>query len=171
MVWHCDRAAALEYLIMLAECLGCREHPSHCSALPPEEVLCLARGAPAVLAAVKSAGGVLALMKADYDAARCLGDSVMLATGDLRRRWLSVDDCRQIEYNFAMLGLIRLQSAASDMRRGLPGGAQRAYAAARHGANLLRIFVIDAKFCRQLGLLTTPAEFFQVGSTDACPAD
>jgi hypothetical protein len=168
VVWHCDRAVALEYLIMLAECLGCREQPS---ALPPEEVVCLARGAPAVLASVKSAGGVLALLKADPAAARCLGDSVMLAAGDLRRRWLSVDDCRQIEYDFALLGLSSLQAAAADMRRGLPGGAQRAYAAARLGHNLLRTFVIDAHFCRQLGLSTTPADVFQVGSTDPYPAD
>ena len=168
VVWHCNRAVALECLIKLAECLGCREQPS---ALPPEEVVCLARGVPAVLASVKSAGGVLALLKADPAAARCLGDSITQATGDLRRRWLPLDDCRLVEYDFALLGLTSLQAAAADLHRGLPGSAQRAYAAARLSHNLRRTFVIDADFCRQLRLSTTPADIFQVGSADAYPAE
>ena len=133
-----SQADALEHLVVLAECLGCRDKPS---ALPPEEAVCLARGVAAVMAAVVYAGGPHVLLAADPAAAACLCDSLMQAAGDLRRCWLPANMRIRVECGFLFLGLDRLRAARADVRRGLPGAAQRAYAAARLADGFLQDFV------------------------------
>ena len=165
-----SKAEALEHLIVLAECLGCRDKPR---ALPPEEAVCLARGAAAVLAAVESAGGAQSLLAADPAAAACLCDSLMQAVGDLRRCWLPANMRLRVECAFLLLGVDRLRAAHADVRRGLPGAAQRAYAAARLAHDFLEAFVpvkgVSEQHRRQQSLLELSEEVVNAPQVGRCP--
>ena len=118
-----SKKGATADLIWLVEWLGCRDKPR---ALPLPEVVCLMRGAPAVLAAVDMAGGVHALAAADMDAATCLAQSLMDATyNPCRKRMPSEGSCRVLG-TFAPLGPRMLSEAAAQMRRGVADSAKRA---------------------------------------------
>ena len=121
-------------VIQLAERLGCRDHDSQNELplpLPQQWAVCLARGADAVLVAIHLAGGAMELTLADPAAASCLCYGLVQAVGDLRRRWLPAEVRERAEHFFAMMGPDKLQHATVDMQEGMPGCAQRTYAAAR----------------------------------------
>jgi hypothetical protein len=114
-------------LVQLAERLGCRGKPQ---ALPGPKAACLARAAPAILAAVKAVGGAAALAAADPVAAGCLCSSLVQAVGDVRRSWLG-DTLSAVERAFAVLGPQVVGEAVEDVRGGTPGFPHRACAASR----------------------------------------
>jgi hypothetical protein len=123
-----DEAAAAADLIQLAERLGCRDQPR---ALPHVEAVCLARGADAILTAIENAGKAAALAAADPAAAAALRDGLVQAASDVRRRWLPGDTRNRVECAFAVLAPDDLRAVAADVRRGLPGAPQHAYAASQ----------------------------------------
>jgi hypothetical protein len=121
-------------VIQLTEQLGCRNYDSQQELplpLPQQWAVCLARGADAVLVAIHLAGGAMELTLADAAAASCLCYGLVQAVGDLRRRWLPAEVRERTEHFFAMMGPDKLQHATIDMQEGMPGCAQRTYAAAR----------------------------------------
>ena len=125
----CSRASASEDLIQLAERLGCRDRSQ--PPLPQQWAVCLARGAEAVQAALHLAGGAQTLTLADPAAAICLCYGIVQAVGDLRHSWLPTDVRERAERACALLGPDMLRHATEDLKKGIRGGAQRAYAAAR----------------------------------------
>jgi hypothetical protein len=104
--WSEDTTAMADF-IQLAERLGCRDEPR---TLQRSEAVCLARGA---------------------DAAACLCAGLMQAVGDPRRRWLPTDTRARVEGFLSLLPPASLLGMAEELRGGVPGAPQRAYAASQ----------------------------------------
>ena len=134
-----DEAGASAHLVELAEWLGCRSRPG---ALPRHQAVCLARGREAILAAVERAGGhawVRQFAASDPAAAFCLYLSLQQAVADSRRRWLPEETRRRVEATFAPLAPAYMHIVAAQLRKGMPGSAQRALAVVRLMGGCLRM--------------------------------
>lgn len=116
-------AGATAGLTRLAEWLGCRDKPRN---LPRPEAVCLGRGAPAILAAVEMAGGVLALAAADMAAATCLSRCLMDAVHGPCCKWVTSDVRSRLTSTFAPLGPRMLSAAAAEVHMDVPGSMERA---------------------------------------------
>ena len=106
------------------------------------QAVCLARGREAILAAVERAGGhawVRQFAASDPAAAFCLCLSLQQAVADSRRRWLPEETRRRVEATFAPLAPAYMHIVAAQLRKGMPGSAQRALAVVRLMGGCLRV--------------------------------
>ena len=110
--WHAvssSKKTAMAQLIKLGEWLGCRDSPR---VLQWPELICLQRGADAILAAVNRAGGAQALAAADPAAAILLCHGLMQLPGGVRK---------SVQHEFAALAPDVLPAALADVSALAPG--------------------------------------------------
>ena len=146
--WHAvnsSKKTAMAQLIKLGEWLGCRDSPR---VLQWPELICLQRGADAILAAVHRAGGAQALAAADPAAAVLLCHGLMQLPGGVRK---------SVQHEFAALAPDVLPAALADVSALAPGSPCRAHSASCLANAFLRLHTVNEAAAWQLGLQPDPS--------------